>query len=574
MKRCPECRRDYSDETLKYCLDDGSVLLDGPTSSVEPETAILPIQDACGGSDSSSEAATRAQIDTTAKDVAAPTLGAHVSQGKGFDKRVFLGVLAIATVVLGGFFVYSYLSPFGSKQIDSIAVMPFVNESGNADIDYLSDGMTESLISSLSQIPNLNVKARSSVFRYKGKETDAPVVGKELGVQAILNGRVVQKADGLTLYLELVDAPTGNRIWGERYDRKTSDLISLQGEIARDVSQKLRTKLSGTDEQKLKKNYTENVEAYQLYLKGRYHVFKLTPPEVLKSIGYFQSAIAIDPSYALAYAGISDAYRSLALAGEMDPNETLPKAIAAANKAIEIDDDLADGHTALGICLFWYDWNWAASETQFKRGLELNPNSSLAHLFYAHLLSNIGRHADALAEVKRARELDPLSSFVSSLEGQFLLHAGKPDEALDRLRQASELDPNFYFPHHFAAMAFIEKGMYSEAVTEAMRAKELGPTQNVATAYAAYALAKLGKRDESQARLDELLRLSSQRFVPPYHIAFVYHALGDTDNALSWLEKAYEVRDPKLTFLKIGPQWKELRSNPRFQALMKKMAFP
>ena len=568
MKRCPKCRREY-DDTMKFCLDDGAVLLYGPTSRDKPETALMD------ATDLSAEAPTRPFLN--AADEAANFLNKSSTPSGGLALRgnslgaAVLGILLVAAL---GFGTYWFYGRDPIKQIDSIAVMPFVNESGNSELEYLSDGMTESLIDSLSQLPNLNVKARSSVFRYKGKETDAQVIGKDLGVQAILNGRVVQRGDGLTLYLELVNAQTGNRIWGDHYDRKTSDLILLQGEIARDVSQKLRSRLSGAEEEKLRKNYTDNVEAYQLYLKGRYHVFKLTPPEVRKSIEYFQSAIAIDPSYALAYAGISDAYRSLALAGELDPNETLPKATAAANKAIEIDDDLADGHTALGVCLFWYDWNWSASEVQFKRALELNPNSSLAHLFYAHLLSNTGRHAEALAEVKRARELDPLSAFVSSLEGQFLLHAGKPDEALARLRQASELDPNFYFPHHFAASVYIEKGMYAEAVAEARRAKELGPTQTVGTAYEAYALAKLGKRDEAHAVLKELLKLSGQRFVPPSHIALVYQGLGEKDNALNWLEKGYEIRDPKMAFLKVERKWNDQRGAPRFEELMRQMAFP
>ncbi len=577
MKRCPQCRRSYTDDTLSFCLDDGVALVDGPATtetggptSDEPATAILDPADLHG------EALTKKQVGTTAPTAILSPDARQDGRAKfpGSSRKNWVVIGALALLVPAAFFGYRYLASASAPQINSIAVMPFVNESGNSDIEYLSDGMTETLIGSLSQLPNLNVKARSSVFRYKGKEIDAAIVGKELGVQAILNGRVVERGDGLTLYLELVDAQTGNRIWGDQYNRKTSDLISLQSEIARDVSQKLKTKLSGADEKKLSKNYTENVEAYQVYLKGRYHVFKLTIPEVQKSITYFQKAIEIDPTYALAYAGLSDAYRSLALAGEMDPNETLPKSKAAANKAIEIDNDLAEAHTALGVSLFWYDWNWSGAEDQYKRAIELNPNSSVAHLFYSHLLSNIGRHDEALTEVKRARELDPLSAFVSALEGQFLLHAGRTDEALDRLRQASELDPNFYFPHQFAASAYIERGMYGEAATEARRAKELAPNQTVSRSFGAYALAKLGKRDEAQAMLGELLKLSTEGFVPPSHIALIYHGLGETDQALSWLEKGYEQRDPKMAFLKVEPKWNTLRAHPRFQELMKKMGFP
>jgi serine/threonine-protein kinase len=580
MKRCPQCRRDYHDDTLVYCLDDGSTLLDGPAVPTgdmvdEPATAILsePSALAAGYAGSPGESRTRAQLNTTDRTAVLPTgIGSVSAKGRGaIDKRL-IAAAAIAVVAIAGFLGYRYLAQ--SKQIDSIAVMPFVNESGQPDTEYLSDGMAESLMSSLAQLPGLNVKSRSSVFRYKGKDTDVITIGKELGVQAVLNGRIVQRGDGITLYLELVDALNGNRIWGGQYDRKTSDLIALQSDIARDVSEKLKTKLSGSDQQKLKKNYTDNVDAYQAYLKGRYHVFKLVSPEVQKSIEYFQKAIEIDPSYALAYAGLSDAYRSLALAGESDPNETLPKAKAAANKAIELDDELAEAHTALGVCFFWYDWNWDGAETQFKRALELNPNSSLAHLFYAHLLSNTGRHTEALSEVKRARELEPLAPFVSALEGLFLMDAGRTDESLERLKQAEELDPNFYFPHHFAASAYADKGMFAEAAAEGRRATELGPHQTVGATYEAYALAKMGKRDEALAILDQLLKLSEQRFVPPFHIALVYQGLGDTGKAIEWLEKGYEKRDPKMAFLKVERKWDSLRSDPRFAALIAKMAFP
>ncbi|MCA1626925.1 MAG: tetratricopeptide repeat protein, partial [Acidobacteria bacterium] len=294
--------------------------------------------------------------------------------------------------------------------------MPFVNESGNADTEYLSDGMTETLIGRLSQLPKLSVKARTSVFRYKGKDASPRTVGNDLSVQAVLLGRVIQRGDLLTLGLELVDARTENVIWSEQYNRRQTDLVSLQSEIARDVSNKLRVRLSGADEQKLAKNYTANAEAYQLYLKGRYHLLKTTRSEFQKAISYFQQAIEIDPSYALAYTGLADAYRSLTLAGEMNPTEVFPKAKAAAQKAIEIDDTLADAHAVLGFIIFWYDWDWNAAENQYQRALALDPNNADAHLFYANLLSSTGRRAEGLAEAKRARELDPLNLRTNALE--------------------------------------------------------------------------------------------------------------------------------------------------------------
>jgi serine/threonine protein kinase/Tfp pilus assembly protein PilF len=483
-------------------------------------------------------------------------------------KYAVLAVL-VGLLVMAGFLAYR---PFVQRsQIESIAVMPFVNEGGTSEVEYLSDGMTESLINGLSRLPNLSVKARSSVFRYKGKDVDPQRIASELSVQAILNGRVVQRGDNLTLYLSLVDARDGNQLWGEQYDRKVADLVSLQREIARDVSQKLRSRLSGAEEQKVTKDYTANTEAYQLYLKGRFNVFKLTPPEVKAGILYFQQAIQLDPNYALAYVGLADAYRSLGLGAEMSPTEFLPKSKAAAQRALEIDDSLAEAHTALGMTMFWYDWNWSAVENQFKRALELNPNSAETHQFYAHLLSNTGRHAEALAEIKRARELDPYSPFLNTLEGQFLLHAGKPDEALVRLRETFELAPSFWFPHLFASSAYIEKGMFVEAISEARRATELSSAQTVSAANEGYALAKLGKYEEARIVLDRLLKLSKERFVPPYHIAFLYNGLGQRNEAFAWLERGFEQRDPKMTFLKVEPKWNNLRDDPRFVDLMRRV---
>ncbi|HVQ37219.1 MAG TPA: tetratricopeptide repeat protein, partial [Pyrinomonadaceae bacterium] len=492
----------------------------------------------------------------------------------GIRKHKWVTVVSLAVlIIVSGLLFYRFVLSRHSPQIESIAVLPFVNEGGNSEVEYLSDGMTDTLINSLSQLPNMSVKARTSVFRYKGKDVDAQRVGSDLSVQAVLSGRVVQRDNNLTLYLALVDARDGNQIWGERYDRKMADLISLQREIARDVSQKLRAQLSGAEQQKVTKDYTANTEAYQLYLKGRLHIFRLTPPEVQRGIAYFNQAIEIDPNYALAYDGLSAAYRSLALGSEMAPREFLPKSIAAAQKAISIDDGLAESHTALGVSMFWYEWNWTEAENQLKRALELDPNSAEGHLFYAHLLSNTGRHAEALAEIKRGRELDPFSPFLNALEGQFLVHAGKPDEALARLREAFELAPGFWLPHVFASSAYAEKGMFAEAIAEARRATELSPAQTISLAYGGYALAKSGKQTEAQEVLDNLLKLSTERFVPPYHIALLSNGLGDRDKAFEWLERGLEQRDPKMTFLKVDPKWNNLRDDSRLMDVMRRVGF-
>jgi len=344
MKRCPECRRDYYDDTLLYCLDDGNALLEGPASgsgaSDEPATAILHSTAAPG------EAPTRAQIHTTEQTAVLPSVVIEIPKAKGLDKRLILVSLALAVIVLGGFFGYKYFSP--AKQINSIAVMPFVNESGNADVEYLSDGMTETLISSLSNIPNLSVKARSTVFYYKGKETSAKKIGEELKVQAVLFGRVSQRGDDLKLSLELVNTETQDVIWSEQYNRKQSDLVSLQSEIAKTVSDKLRLKLTATEQERVSKTNTTSSEAQQLYLKGRFHWNKRTTEDFQKAREYFQQAIAADPKYALAYAGLSDTLALMPYYGAFRPSEYMQLAKQAARKAFELDPKPPEARSAAG----------------------------------------------------------------------------------------------------------------------------------------------------------------------------------------------------------------------------------
>jgi serine/threonine-protein kinase len=488
------------------------------------------------------------------------------------DRSLALGkkpVIAAMLVVVSVGAAYFYFSRSAGRTIDSIAVLPFINASGNSELEYLSDGMTDSLINSLSQLPKLSVKARSSVFHYKGTDVDPKKLAADLSVQAILSGRVVQHGDDLTLYLSLVDGRNGNQIWGEQYNRKLADLVSLQTEIAREVSRKLQTRLSGTDEQRLTKRYPANPEAYQLYLKGRYHVLKGAKPDLLTGISYFQKAIEIDPAYAIAYVGLADAYRSPTL--EIRPTEVMPKARAAALKAIELDDTLAGGHAVLGWVHFWYDWDWNAAESQFKRALELDENNADAHSYHAHLLSNTGRHAEALAEAKRARELEPLNLRISSLEGQFYVFAGQVDAGIARLHETLELDPNYYFARHFLAAAYIEKKMFPEAVAEARRAIDVSPTATHPMSLLAYALAKGGKTAEARAMVDDLVRISNQRYVPGSNVAIAYNGLGDREKAFAWLERAFQEHDVRLIFLKVDPKWNNLRSEQRFRDLLRRI---
>src|SRR5215471_6358432 len=394
MKHCPECNRVETDEALKFCRVDGATLVDlsSPLNSEagttqlgsdsagnEIETSVLPHR-----TDANIDRATAAT--TVLPPQPAPSTTSELSRPKR-SKAITLIVAAVAVAILiGGYF---YFSRNRSAAIQSIAVMPFVNESANADVEYLSDGMTETLIGSLSQLPNLNVKARSTVFRYKGKATDAKTIGKELNVQAVLNGRVMQRADQLTLSLELVNAETENVIWSEQYNRKQSDLVTLQSEIAKDVSTKLKSKLSGADVAKVEKNYTANAEAYQLYLKGRFYWNKRTGESLSQSVEFYNQAIAKDPNYALAYAGLSNAYSNLAQFAGM-PADTLMKARDAARKAVSLDDNLAEAHTGLAFAIQQFDYNFAESEREFRRAIQLNPNYATAHQWYGNLLSILG----------------------------------------------------------------------------------------------------------------------------------------------------------------------------------------
>ncbi|MBA3354098.1 MAG: tetratricopeptide repeat protein, partial [Blastocatellia bacterium] len=445
MKRCPQCGREYDVSTM-FCLDDGSELLYGPGSMEEPATAILHTPDAVG------DAPTRALIRTTDQNAALASGVSNVAK-RGIDKRLLAVPFALAIVVLAVFFGYRY-SGSGGKQIESIAVMPFVNESGNADVEYLSDGMTETLISSLTQLPNLNVKARSSVFRYKGKETNSQTIGKELNVQAILNGRVVQRGQDIILYVELVDAATENSLWNQTYNRTMTNLVVLQTEIARDVADKLKVKLSGSDERKLATKYTENAEANKLYLQGRFYWNKRSGEANRKAIELFNQAIAIDPNYALGYAGLADAHTGLSVYRGAPPHETMPKAKDAALKALLLDDNLAEAHTALGLVLHLYDYDFAGAEREYKRAIALNPNYATAHQNYGNLVSNLGRYEETFAEYKQALEIDPLSLIINRGYGERLIFGRRYDDAIAQLRKTLELDAGFVSARYSLAAAY------------------------------------------------------------------------------------------------------------------------
>ena len=489
----------------------------------------------------------------------------------GKNKRAVAVALVVMFVLIAGgvWFAVSRLSA-STDAIQSLAVMPFVNVGGNADVEYLSDGMTETLISSLSRLPNLNVKARSSVFRYKGKEANPQTIGKELNVQAILNGRVVQYGDQLTLGLELIDVRTENILWAEQYNRKHADLVTLQGDITRDVLSKLRSKLSGADQQKLAKAYTTNPEAYQLYLKGIYHRSKRSPDDLKKGLEYFQQAIDRDPNYAPAYVGVAGSYLLFANFALIPTREGYPRAKAAAQKALEIDATLAEAHAALADVAANYDFDWATAEREYKRAIELNPNNAGAHGGYGmHYLVPMRRFDEAVQELKRAQELEPLSLSMNANLGAVLTSARRYDEAIAQLQKALELDPNFVLTRWRLVNVYNSAGRHQEAIAEAKRAIELA---NVAWSKCELALAyaRAGDRDGALKLIDELKRVT-----PPNNTSFmigtIYADLDDKDQAVEWLNKAYENKDWMLTKVHVEPWVDNIGSDPRLADLVRRM---
>jgi len=459
------------------------------------------------------------------------------------------------------------------KAIDSLAILPLMNTSNDPEREYLSDGITESIINTLSQIPELRVMARSTVFRYKGREVDPLEVGRALNVRAILTGKVLQLGQNLIIKAELVDVADGSQLWGEQYDRKPGDILAIQREISREITSKLRLKLSGEQKKRLEKPHTENINAYQLYLKGRYFWNKRTEQGLKKGIEFFTQAIEEDPLYALAYVGLADSYNMLATYNLSQPRAVLGRAKAAAKSALEIDNQLAEAHISLAKVRADYDWDWPAAEQEFKRSLELNPNYATAHHWYALHLMAMGQFEKAAAEIKLAQQLDPLSLSINASTGLPFYWLRRYDEAIEQFRRTLELDPSFALAHVLLGQAYAQKGMFEEAIAELSRARELDDTPR-ARAILGYTLAVAGRRDEATTILNELEELSSQKYVAPYFRVLIYTALGEQDQAFEWLEKAYEERSEWLVWLKVDPKLDSLRSDTRFTDLVQRVGLP
>ncbi len=472
-----------------------------------------------------------------------------------------IAILVVALVAAGFYFLHGR-----GNAIDSLAIMPFENASNDKDAEYLSDGITESLINSASELPNLKVIARSSVFRYKGREIDPHAVSRELSARAILTGRVLEHGDTLSVSAELMDSTNDRHIWGAQYNEKVSNLLDIQQNISQEIMSNLRSHLAGEDEKRVSKHYTDNVDAYQLYLKGRYSTEQFTQESVNKGIDYFQQAIAKDPNYALAYAGIAEAYFEVS-SQYVAPREAMPKVKEAASKALSLDDSLAEAHTLMGMAYAVYDHDYPAAEREFKRGTEFNPGSPFVHQWYAYYLTGIGRNKEALLELQRAQELDPLSDTVGLLYGLNFVFSDQFDRAIEQSRKMIQGDPNFWFGHFFLGWALAREGKYDDAITSLNEAIRLGASP-YAQGYLGYAYALSGQTAKAREVVKQMEQASKQTYVPVYQIAIVYVGLGDKEKALELLEKSFEDREEIMTFLKVDSTWEPLRQDPRFQSLL------
>jgi serine/threonine protein kinase/Tfp pilus assembly protein PilF len=491
-------------------------------------------------------------------------------------KQSKVGAIVVLIVVAAGIVgLAAYLRARNTEvAIESIAVLPFVNTSGDANTEYLSDGIAETLINSLSQLQQLRVVARSTAFRYKGKEIDPQAVGRDLNVRAVLMGRVRQAGDSLNIQVDLVDTTTGAQLWGQEYERRVSDLLSVKQEIAREITERLRLRLSGEEQKQLVRHDTTNSDAYQLYLKGRYWWEKRTEEGFKKSIEHFNQAIEKDPNYALAYAGLADSYSLLPRYGFFSAKESFPRAKAAAMKALELDDTLAEAHASLAYVKTFYDWDWPGAETGFKRALELNPNYATAHHWYALYLTVVGRQAEGLAEIEHARELEPLSLIINTNAGRLLYYARQDDKAIEQYKKTIELNPTYGEAHLWLGKAYLQKSLYPEALAELQEAVNLSKDNPVMLAALGYAYSMSGRRTETQKIVDQLQKLSKQKYVSPNEMAVLYIGLNEKDHAFESLEKAYEERSALLTYLRVEPQLYSLRSDPRFADLVRRIGLP
>jgi len=504
-----------------------------------------------------------------------PVAGGRATASRAWWRRwpaLVAGAVALAALLAAGTQLPRLSSSRGA--IDSIAVLPFVNSSGDPDSEYLSDGITESLIDSLSQLSSLRVTARSTVFRYKGREMDPQTIGQDLRVRAVLSGRILQRDGTLIVRTDLMDVANGSQLWGGQYNRKVTDVFTLQDELSKDISDRLRLRLTSEDKQRLTKRYTGNADAYQLYLKGLYHWNKRSPEALPTSVDYFTRAIGADPAYALAYAGLADAYSLMSFMNMVPPREAMPRSRAAAEHALAIDGNLAQAHISLAYASFTYDWDWPAATRHFDQAIALDREAVMHHFFYPFYLSVAGRSEEAVSVARKALDSDPVSASASHTLAAQLALSRHDDEAIEQCRRTIELDPNYAAAYALLGGLFAAKGMYQEALPPTQQAATLTRGSALALANLGYVHARLGQREEARRILQQLAASSKERYTPGLAFAIVHVGLGENDQALSWLDKAYEERFNRLAYLRREPVWDPLRSDPRFTDLLRRINLP
>jgi TolB-like protein len=591
MKRCPECRRDYYDDTLLYCLDDGSALLEGPASADEPATMILSEPGAVATGFLAGESPTRAQIHNTDQTAIYRTgaeaeprsslgelserqsLSANRAAEPHRKRNKLLAIFGVAVLLLvSGFFGYRYFKSAGTEQISSIAVLPFENRSGNADSEYLSDGLSDSLIYRLTQLPNLKVSPTSSVIRYKGKQADVAEIALELDVDAVMSGKLAQRGDDLTISVELIDARTKKLIWAEQYDRKMSDLLATQREIATAITQKLQLKLGDAESKGITKKYTDNNEAYQAYLKGRYFWNRRTEENIKKAIEQFKAATDRDPNFALAYSGLADCHSLLPEYAGTPVSESIQKAKAFADRAIAIDDGLAEAHASMGQ-VNKFLWDWAGAEREYKRAIELDPKYATSYHWYSHVLRNLGRYDEALAVIKRGHEVDPLSSIISVNLSEVLEIRNETQASIDNSLKIIEIDPNFAYAYTKLGTSYLKLGRDTEGIANLEKGAELSNRAGWALMNLGYGYAFVKKRNEALAVAKELEERYAKKQSPGLFIAAVYSGLGDKNKAFEWLEKDFQNKED-VGYIKWRIAFEPLRDDPRYKDLMKRIGLP
>jgi eukaryotic-like serine/threonine-protein kinase len=458
------------------------------------------------------------------------------------------------------------------KAIDSLAILPFANLSGDPDLEYLSDGVTEGLINNLSRLPKLRVMARSTVFRYHGRELPDPLqVGEELAVRAVLLGRLLKRDDALIIKLELVDTTDGSHLWGEQYVRQSSDIFTLEQEISTEITEQLRFKLTSAQRKSLAKRSTENSEAYQLYLKGRYHWNRRTEEGIKRSLDYFEKAIALDPDFALAYAGLADSYNLLASYAAKPVPTLFLRAKATALKALSLDDKLAEAHASLAAVKLWREFDWEAGERGFRKAIDLNPSYATAHLWLALYLAAMGRIDEALLEIRFGHELDPLSRVLSLNLARILYFARQFDEAVKQCLKTIEMFPDYLIAHRRLGMTYGEKGLFEEAEAEFNGALRLSAKDSETMSAMAYVYAAQERTDEARRILEELEHLASQGYVSPYSLARVHIGLGQFDEAFAQLEKTFQERHGILSYIKVEPMFDRIREDARYTDLLRRL---